>query len=179
MAATTRETVELAVEGDGYGVIVDQIATSHPFKPNLPIGRVLRDLANATTKVIVAFKSEAERARILALPHPKLTPYTRTDPAEIAAELAKVAEEKVAFDLEEQNLGVCAVAAPIFGPNGDLRAALTLVAPKERFGPRERKKRADAVRETAEKISQLVISGARATMPSPGASSGTTPAVER
>ena len=48
------------------------------------------------------------------------------------------AETGLAYDLEEQDLGVCAVSAPIFGPDGDVRAAITVVAPAERFGPRAR-----------------------------------------
>ena len=58
----------------------------------------------------------------------------------------------LAFDLEEQDLGVCAVSAPVLGPDGQLRAVLTLVAPAERFGLRERRKKAEAVGSAASKL---------------------------
>ena len=48
--------------------------------------------------------------------------------------LERAAAEGVAFDLEEQDIGVCAVSAPVFGPGGDVLAVLTVVAPSDRFG---------------------------------------------
>ena len=49
--------------------------------------------------------------------------------------LAKAATDGVAYDLEEQDLGVCAVSAPVFGPGGDVLAVSHVVAPSDRFGP--------------------------------------------
>jgi IclR family acetate operon transcriptional repressor len=156
LATVTGETVELAVEGKGGAVVVDSVATSHPFKPDLPLGRVLRDLANSAMKVLVAYRSDAERARTINGLHSKLTPSTITDPAKIAAELNAVVREGLAYDLEEQNVGVCAVSAPVFGSDGTVRAAVTVVAPAERFGFRERRKRAEAVKNTAVELSRYL-----------------------
>ena len=63
--------------------------------------------------------------------------------------LARAAEEGVAYDLEEQDLGVCAVSAPVFAPGGDVLAVLTVVAPSDRFGPEGREKNAEAVKRKA------------------------------
>lgn len=156
LAAATGETVELAVEGKGGAVVVDQVATSHPFKPNLPLGRVLRNVANSAMKVLVAYRPEAERQRSLQGHHVKLTPHTKTDSALIAAELNAVVREGLAYDLEEQDLGVSAVSAPVFGPDGHVRAVVTVVAPAERFGIRERKKKAEAVKNTAAELSRYI-----------------------
>lgn len=156
LAAETGETVELAVEGRGGAVVVDQVATSHPFKPNLPLGRVLRNMANSAMKVLVAHRPEAERQRMLKGPHFKLTPNTITDPAKLAAELEAVVREGLGYDFEEQDLGVSAVSAPVFGSDGDVKAVVTVVSPAERFGVRERKKKAEAVRRTAAELSRYL-----------------------
>lgn len=152
LAAGTGETVELAVEGDGGAVVVDQVATSHPFKPNLPLGRVLRNLANSSMKVIVAYRPEVERDRILKAPQAKLTPKTVVDPDSIQRELTRVVRDGLAYDIEEQDIGVCAVSAPIFGPGGDVRAVVSVIAPAERFGFRERRRIAEAAKKTATEI---------------------------
>ncbi len=149
LAKATGETVELTVESAQGAVVVDQVATSHPFKPNLPTGRILRNMANSAVRMWVAMRSEEERARLLREPQLKFTPYTTTDPQELAAMLDRAAQEGLAYDLEEQDLGVCAVSAPVFGPGGDVLAVLTVVAPSDRFGPEARLKNAEAVKRKA------------------------------
>ena len=153
LARSTGETIELAVEGEGGAVVVDQVLTPSPFKPNQPIGRVFHDLSNSNMKMLVAFKPNSERTRILSSPLAKLTPHSVTDPDDLAQLLTRVAQEGLAWDLEEHELGVCAVSAPVLGPDGDLRAVVTVVSPTERFGPKERRKKGEAVRTTAALIS--------------------------
>ncbi|MFH0915678.1 MAG: IclR family transcriptional regulator [bacterium] len=159
LAEATGETVELTVAGAGGAVVVDQVATTHPFKPNLPIGRILSSVANSSLRMHVAFRPEAERQRILRTAQHRLTPHTVTDPELIARQLATAVQEGVSYDLEEQDMGVCAVSAPVFGPDGDVKAVVTVVAPSERFGPRERKRKADAVKSTAAEMTRY-LSGA-------------------
>lgn len=149
LAKETGETVELTVESAQGAVVVDQVATSHPFKPNLPTGRILGNMANSAVRMYLAMRSEEERARLLREPQVKFTPHTTTDRHELAAMLAKAAEEGAAYDLQEQDLGVCAVSAPIFGPGGDVLAVLTVVAPSDRFGPEGRTKNTKAVKDKA------------------------------
>lgn len=149
LAKETGETVELTVESAQGAVVVDQVATSHPFKPNLPTGRILGNMANSAVRMYVAMRSVEERARLLREPQVKFTPHTTTDPNELAVMLAEAAKDGVAYDLEEQDLGVCAVSAPVFGPGGDVLAVLTLVAPSDRFGPAARGKNAEAVKKKA------------------------------
>ena len=156
LATATGETVELAVEGKGGVVVVDHVATSHPFKPNLPLGRVLRNLANSGSKVLIAYQPEDERERMLREHNIALTPNTITDPVQIRAELDKIAESGLAFDREEQDLGVCAISAPVFGPDGDVKASVTLVAPAERFTPANIKKYTEALKASAKEISEYI-----------------------
>ena len=102
-----------------------------------------------------------------AVPQVKLTPYSVTAPNELEEILERVAEEGIAWDIEEHELGVCAVSAPIFGPEKELRAVLTVVAPKERFGPKQAKKKAEVVKSTAATISLRL---AREILPAPESS---------
>lgn len=134
----TGETVALALEVDGVVLVIDQVLTPEFFKPSSPIGRVLDDLGNANSKIFAAFKSEEERRTILASHLPQLTPHTITAPDDLAREFERIRRDGVAYDLEEQRLGVCAVGVPVMGPRGEVRATLTVVAPKERFGSEAR-----------------------------------------
>lgn len=155
LAKETGETVELTVESAQGAVVVDQVATSHPFKPNLPIGRTLRNMANSAVRMWAATRPQEERARLVREPQLKLTPRTTTEPGEVAAMLERAAAEGVAYDLEEQDLGVCAVSAPVVGPDGDVRAVLTVVAPSDRFGPEARSRNTRAVKKTAAEMTTI------------------------
>ncbi len=156
LAEATGETVELTVEGAGGAVVVDQVATTHPFKPNLPIGRVLSSVANSSFRMHVAFRPEAERQKILRSAQLRFTPNTVTDPEEIENQLAAAIRDGVSYDIEEQDLGVCAVSAPVFGADRGVRAVVTVVAPSERFGQREKRKNTEAVKNIAAEMTRYL-----------------------
>ena len=83
----TGEAATLAIEVDGVAVSVDMVETTRPLRREVAIGRIIGDTASANGKVFAAFKSGAERAAILARPHPALTPNTITEPQVLAMEL--------------------------------------------------------------------------------------------
>ena len=153
LAAETGETANLAIETEGTFIVIGSVLTSHTFKPSLPVGRVLTDLTNAHGKLFVALKPPEERAKFLNRPQTQFTKYSLTDRKEIEAELARVANEGVAYDMEEHGLGVCSVAAPVWGPNGAVIATISVVAPKERFGPEERKRFTEAAKRVGAEFS--------------------------
>ena len=149
----TGESVTLAVEVDGAPVCVDIIDTTRPFKRQTARGRVIGDLASVHGKIFAAFKPAEEKAAILASPHPKLTPYTVTDPHAIAEELDQVAREGVAYDVEGLYLSTCAVGSPVHDQMGEVVAAMSVVMPTGRFGPEERRHCAEAVKSIAGSLS--------------------------
>jgi len=152
----TGESATLAVEVDGVAVSVDLVDTPRPFRREVAVGRIIGDTANANGKVFAAFKTGSERAAILAQPHPQITPNTITDPEALALELDGVAREGVAFDIEERNVGTCAVAAPVRDQLGKVIAGLSLVVPTGRFGPAERPRYAEAVKAAADSLSAFL-----------------------
>jgi DNA-binding IclR family transcriptional regulator len=154
LAAATGETVELTIGSAEGAVVVDEVATAHPFRLNRPTGRILSSMANSSFRMHVAFRPIAEQRKILASVQHQWTPNTVTDPEEIVSRLAAERSEGLAFDMEEQDLGVCAVSAPIFERDGSLKAVVTVVAPAERFGPRVRKRKVEAARNIAAQMTK-------------------------
>jgi DNA-binding IclR family transcriptional regulator len=125
------------------------VPSRHPFRINLPIGRLQNTASTSAFRMHLAFVPIEQQRRYLGRKQPALTPNTMTEPEEIMERMAAERAEGLALDLEEQDLRVCAVSAPVLGPDGSLKAVLTVVAPAERFGPRERKKKAEAVKRAA------------------------------
>jgi IclR family KDG regulon transcriptional repressor len=152
----TGEASTLAIEVDGVAVSVDMVDTSRPLRREVAVGRIIGDTASANGKIFVAFRSAAARAEILAQPHPQLTPNTITNSQALARELDRVMTEGVAFDIEERNLGTCAVAAPVRDQLGKVIAALSVIVPSGRFGPDEKQRYAEAVKATATSLSAFL-----------------------
>lgn len=153
LAEETGESVTLAVDVDGVAVGVEKIDTSRPFRRKLALGTIIGDLANSSGKIFCAYKSDDERRRILSTPHPQLTQFTITDPQKLAAELDTVRREGIAFDIQERDLGTCAVTGGVWDQSGRLIASVSVVVPTGRFGSEERARHAEAVRSCCASLS--------------------------
>jgi DNA-binding IclR family transcriptional regulator len=152
----TGESVTLAIEVDDRPVCVAVVDTTRPFRRQAAPGRIIGNLASVHGKVFAAFKSDGERARLLARPLPQLTPTTVTDPEVLAAELDVVARDDVAYDDEGLHVGLCAVGAPVRDQLGEVVAAISVVTPTGRYGPEVRRRCAEAVKHTATLISMYL-----------------------
>ena len=149
----TGESATLAVDVDGVAVCVDMLDSPRPHKREVAVGRVIGDTANAHGKMYAASMPDADREHLLSVPHERLTPRTITDPEELAAELRRVREEGVAFDIEERNLGTCAVAAPVRDQMGNVIGSIGVIVPTGRFGTGERETCVSAVKAAAAALS--------------------------
>jgi IclR family acetate operon transcriptional repressor len=150
----TGELAALAVELDGVAVCADLVASARPFVPEIAVGRVIGDTANAHGKMFAAMKPDAERTRIVKRPHRRLTRYTIVDSAALAAEFDRIRGEGLAFDVEEHDLGTCAVVAPVRNQTGEIIATIGVVVPTGRFGPDARTASAGAVAAAARSLSE-------------------------
>ena len=165
LTAETTESTCLGVWRDHEVLIVDVVLADRPFKLSVPIGLAMPSFGTAHSKVFLAFGPEDVRRRALAQKLERRTERTITDPQVLDEVLDQVKREGVAFGLQEWELGTCAVSAPIFGPSGQIMAAVAVVAPNERFGSAEMRTNAAAVRRTATQISQRL--GYQAPPPDP------------
>jgi DNA-binding IclR family transcriptional regulator len=153
LVETTGESATLAVDVDGVAVCVDMVDSPRPHKREVAVGRVIGDTANAHGKMFAASLPDEERARVVAQPHARLTPRTITDAVELAAELERARDEGVALDIEERNVGTCAVAAPVRDQMARVIGSIGLVVPTGRFGPAERDACIAAVKDSAAALS--------------------------
>jgi DNA-binding IclR family transcriptional regulator len=93
----------------------------------------------------------------------RLTKHTITEELDLHRELELVRSRGYATDLEESALDGCCLAAPIFGPNGKVTAAVSVSMPKTRFTNHERL--ITAVRDASADIASNL---AKAADPGPG-----------
>ncbi len=130
---TTQETVNLGVLEQDYVLNIDQvIGTANVVTYNW-VGQRNPINCTSTGKVLLAFLSEKVQRQAL-ITSSKCTPNSHTDARELLKELQKIKETGYAFTLEELELGLNAVAAPIFDSTGKAIAAVSISGPSYRLG---------------------------------------------
>jgi DNA-binding IclR family transcriptional regulator len=131
----TGESAYLSAWRSGNPVVLAHLAGTHAVQvTNLRPGYRGAANARASGKVLLAFADAADRERYLAM-HPleRVTEKSIVDPEVFAAELAMVAEQGYAAEVEEFSAGVACLAVPIWS-NGVLMGCYTISAPVERYG---------------------------------------------
>lgn len=121
----TRQRIHLAVL-DGVDVVYVEILGTGGLEVVSRTGGRLPAHATGVGKAILAYSSVATvRARIEA-GLPRLTPRTICTPGGLTQELRKIRSVGMALDLEEAQLGVSCVAAPVFGADRKVAAGLSV-----------------------------------------------------
>ena len=133
LAGATGETAtfELLI-GDDI-VPIEQATASNSVVTINWLGRRYPVHCTASGKAILAFGPAAVRERLLSRPLEQVTPRSITDRAGLEAQLEGVRQSGVARTHEELEMGLDAVAAPVFGPDGEVVAALDVSGPSHRL----------------------------------------------
>lgn len=132
LAEETGETVNVAVRRGALALNVHQVESTHLVGVRDWTGRAFPLHATANGKALLAFGG-GPRPREL----PALTARTITDAATLGRELARARARGYAVAVEELELGLHAVAAPVFDRGGACVAAISISAPAYRL-PRRR-----------------------------------------
>src|SRR5947209_17152938 len=129
LGETTGETINLAVPGPHGVEHIAQVESRHFLGAGQWLGRSPDYHCTANGKVFMAFG----RAPLPPAPVAALTPRPITDLARLRAELAAVRRADFAAAVEELEIGLAAIAAPVRGAGGQVVAALSITGPTVRM----------------------------------------------
>ncbi len=129
------ETVHLATLERGQIIYVDKLQGTRAIQVSVTgVGFRLPAHCSGVGKVILASRPWEEVQQILQnMGLPALTAHTITTPEAFKDELARVAAQGYAYDIEEAVEELCCVAAPIRDHRGEVVAALSISVPQYRF----------------------------------------------
>lgn len=133
LAAAVGETATLDVLVGDVIVPVEQATASTSVVSVNWLGRRTPVHCTASGKVIAAFGKDTVRERLLSLPLDRVTPNTITDRAKLEAQLEEARQTGVARTHEELEVGLDAIAAPVYGVDGEVVAALDVSGPSHRL----------------------------------------------
>jgi IclR family KDG regulon transcriptional repressor len=130
----TRETIHLTVRHGLSAVYVEKLDSPEPLRIHSRIGAAVPLYCTAVGKVMLAYMPADEQERVLPeLNIKRQTPNSVGNLQELKAELYRVRKNGYACDLEENELHIRCVAAPIWDHTGSVQSSVSITAPTVRM----------------------------------------------
>ena len=130
----TRETIHLTVRHGLSAVYVEKLDSPEPLRIHSRIGASVPLYCTAVGKVMLAYMPPEERDRILPeLGVKRMTPNSVGNLQELETELYRVRKNGYACDMEEHEMHIRCVAAPIWDHTGSVQSSLSITAPVVRM----------------------------------------------
>jgi len=159
LAADSGETVNIAVLSDRSALYLDQVAGQSALQSHNWVGQHIPLHATSNGKVLLSGLSADEIDKRL----PRLPSYTAetvTTKARLRRDLATVSEQGYAVAVDELEVGLTAIAAPIRNAHGDVIASISVSGPTFRLGERRVKELIPLVQDAADEVSTRLGYGA-------------------
>lgn len=154
LADLTNEVVHLVVLNKGEVVYIEKVEGSETIRMHSRVGNRAPVHCTGVGKAILAYLPEDQVREIIRQyglePH---TPNTLSTLPDLLADLKLIRERGYALDLEENELGITCVAAPIWDHTGAVVASISVSAPTIRMQPERIDQLAKQVRKIGYKIS--------------------------
>lgn len=136
LAFVTGETALLAAlaQDGAHLTYLDAVESENPIRYSVRVGELRELHCTAAGKVLLAHMPEPDlQAWLERAGLPKFTARTISTMPDLRRTLDQVREVGVAFSADERVLGASAIAAPVFGPDGQVMAALLIAGPTARM----------------------------------------------
>jgi DNA-binding IclR family transcriptional regulator len=136
LAREIGETVNIAVAQRHYAVNVDQVHGASAITAQNWVGQLTPLHATSSGKVLLAHLSAERRAELLAAAGlERYTPATITTVGPLEDQLTDAVRRGYATTVEEYEVGLNAIAAPVRSQQGEVVAAVSASGPAYRFTP--------------------------------------------
>jgi DNA-binding IclR family transcriptional regulator len=152
LAADTGETVNIAVISDRAALYLDQVAGASSLQPHNWVGQHIPLHATSNGKILLSGLTDDEFERTLGQLH-GYTEATITTKRALRRELDEVRARGYAIAVDELEVGLTAMAAPIRNAHGDVIASLSLSGPSFRLSNERLDQLRPALLEAAGEIS--------------------------
>jgi DNA-binding IclR family transcriptional regulator len=134
LAAATGETVNLATLSGNSALYLDQVAGSSALQTHNWVGQHIPLHATSNGKVLMAWLGAAELSDLLGR-LPSYTDKTITSKASLRKQLEQVREAGYAVAVDELEIGLTAIAAPVHNAHGDVVCSMSVSGPSFRLTP--------------------------------------------
>lgn len=150
----TQESVHLAVLNGGQVTYLDKMEGKHTLRMHSQVGKTSPAYCTGVGKAALSMLSPDDLAALAAeLDFHRFTQNTIVTPQMLAQDVAAIRSNGYGFDLQEHEIGIHCVAAPVMAPGRNFLAAISVTGPAYRVDVEQLRKWGPLVRETADQIS--------------------------
>ena len=149
------ETCYFGVLDGGYVLYVDKVDSTNPLRVLVTTGRRLPAYSTGIGKALLTDKTEEELLELYPDGFERITDKTVTDVKRLLEELKAARESGYTEEIEESTEHIRCFGAPI-RKGGKVAAAISIAIPVFRFDGNRGKAMADALKKTAEEISEVL-----------------------
>ncbi|OMF79276.1 IclR family transcriptional regulator [Paenibacillus glucanolyticus] len=146
----TGETTVLFIRSGSKAICIEHVTSKRLIRFSIESGRVLPLASGASGKSLLAFESERVLKEMLKLFGEKQSEETRL---QLVKELEAIREQGYSLTLGEVDSDVFAIAAPIFDPQQNIMASLSVAGPVHRLNEDDIPALIDQVKNAASRIS--------------------------
>lgn len=149
----TNETVRLALLDGSEIMYIYDLESTQAIRMRANLGDRKPAFCSAEGRAMLAFQDAVLQDKALQKPLRPRTPKTDTDPVRLRAALEDVREKGFAVEIEQCEIGMTSLAAPIYNAEGRAVAAVSIAGPRQRLESKAISDFAPLVAETAAIIS--------------------------
>ncbi|MEU6086753.1 IclR family transcriptional regulator [Streptomyces sp. NPDC047085] len=154
LAQEIGETVNIAVRQEHYAINLYQVRGTAAVTAHNWVGQLTPLHATSSGKIMLAHLPAKERGALLTQSGlKKVTPHTMSSKAKLEKQFAEALERGYAWTLEELEIGLHAMAAPIRDREGQVVASISASGPSYRFTEERMHELAPVLVEGADEIS--------------------------
>jgi len=152
LSATTGLTSSLYVRSGGERVLSSRVDGSDPLRYQLPIGRRL-PLTVGAGRTILAHMPDGDRDAVVEASGDLVDAHgAKVTADELRGSLDRIRADGFHISIAERDVDVAAVSVPVFGPDGDVVAAVSASGPAELNTRQALVERAPELRRAAQAI---------------------------
>lgn len=153
----TGESVNLAIEDDGYLVFISQIESHAPIRSFQRAGsRTAMHASGAGKALLAALSNDEVRERLQQTGLEEFTQHTLVQPDALLQELDGIRDRGWAVDNEERHIGMRCIAAPIHDEHSEAIAAISIAGPTSRMSMDTLGEYGPLVKRAAEEITESI-----------------------
>jgi DNA-binding IclR family transcriptional regulator len=127
------ETVTVQVKSGINRVVIQEVEGTHQMRRHVGVGNTLPLYTSASGRAMLAFLDPEEIEHVLGGELVARTKGSTVDRKKLLRFLEDIRSSGVAYSSDESELGVSAMAVPIFGADGQIAASVAVSGPASRW----------------------------------------------
>lgn len=133
LVQNTGETVHLSIVDANQTIYIQKFECPNYVSVSTHVGKHNPVHCTSTGQIILAYQSNERINEVISSGLTPFTPYTITDSNKFRERLTKIRKQGFTFNIDEMDLGVSAIAAPVKSPSGKVEFSVSIAGPNSRI----------------------------------------------